>query len=215
MLSSKLYETQSHLMLTGHIMNAQLIVINEKVWQKLDPDAARRAERGRAGRAQARERDGAASQEAEETEKLKGLKMNVIGPDNGLKLDVYKAAVNKVVQEKFGAKFGDLYKEDRGDQVDRAIRGARRRLDWSRRSYRSREPSMSRTICPRHPNLGIGRAHDASLARDNPMAVPDGRGDRHRGADRRDRADHAADRGARGSSSRACPGPTSSRATPA
>ena len=37
MLSSKLYETQSHLMLTGHIMNAQLIVINEKVWQKLTP----------------------------------------------------------------------------------------------------------------------------------------------------------------------------------
>ena len=51
------------------------------------------------------------NQEAEETEKLKGLKMTVIGPDNGLKLDVYKAAVGKVVQEKFGAKFGDLYKE--------------------------------------------------------------------------------------------------------
>ena len=51
------------------------------------------------------------NQEAEETEKLKGLKMNVIGPDNGLKLDAYKAAVNKLVQEKFGAKFGDLYKE--------------------------------------------------------------------------------------------------------
>ena len=57
-LSSKLYETQSHLMLTGHIMNAQIIVINDKVWQKLDADAARCAERGGAGRAQAGERNG-------------------------------------------------------------------------------------------------------------------------------------------------------------
>ena len=37
--------------------------------------------------------------------------MTVIGPDNGLKLDAYKDAVGKVVQEKFGPKFGDLYKE--------------------------------------------------------------------------------------------------------
>jgi len=51
------------------------------------------------------------SQEAEETEKLKGLKMTVIGPDNGLKLDLFKAAVGKIVQDKFAAKFGDLYKE--------------------------------------------------------------------------------------------------------
>ena len=43
----KLYEMQSHLMLTGHIMNAQLIVINEKAWQELTPEAARRGQRRR------------------------------------------------------------------------------------------------------------------------------------------------------------------------
>jgi hypothetical protein len=37
--------------------------------------------------------------------------MTVIGTQNGLKLDAFKTSVNKVVQEKFGAKFGDLYKE--------------------------------------------------------------------------------------------------------
>jgi TRAP-type C4-dicarboxylate transport system substrate-binding protein len=42
-LSSKLYEAQSHLMLTGHIMNAQLIVINEKTWAGPDARAACRA----------------------------------------------------------------------------------------------------------------------------------------------------------------------------
>ena len=37
--------------------------------------------------------------------------MTVIGPADGLKLDAFKASVNKAVQAKFGAKFGDLYKE--------------------------------------------------------------------------------------------------------
>ena len=60
-LSRKLYETQSHLMLTGHIMNAQVIVINEKVWQKLTPAQRDALERRRAGRAQARQRNGAAA----------------------------------------------------------------------------------------------------------------------------------------------------------
>jgi tripartite ATP-independent transporter DctP family solute receptor len=109
-LSSKLYETQSHLMLTGHIMNAQLIVINDKVWQKLTP-AQRDAISAAAQDVRKRASELVKNQEAEETEKLKGLKMNVIGPDNGLKLDAYKASVAKVVQEKFGSKFGDLYKE--------------------------------------------------------------------------------------------------------
>ena len=49
--------------------------------------------------------------EAEETAKLKELKMTIIGPAEGLKLDAFKASVNKAVGEKFGATYGDLYKE--------------------------------------------------------------------------------------------------------
>jgi hypothetical protein len=49
--------------------------------------------------------------EAEETAKLKELKMTVIGVPEGLKLDLFKASVNKAVGDKFNAKFGDLYKE--------------------------------------------------------------------------------------------------------
>ena len=109
-LSSKLYEQQSHLMQTGHIMNAQLIVMNEKAWQGLTP-----AQRTEIAKVAADVRDRATKmvqgQEAEETEKLKSLKMTVIGTQNGLKLDAFKTSVNKVVQDKFGAKFGDLYKE--------------------------------------------------------------------------------------------------------
>jgi tripartite ATP-independent transporter DctP family solute receptor len=109
-LSSKLYETQSHLMLTGHIMNAQLIVINEKAWQGLTPEL-RTALTKAAEEVRTKATDMVRAQESEETEKLRSLKMNVIGPANGLKLDAFKASVNKVVQDKFGAKFGDLYKE--------------------------------------------------------------------------------------------------------
>jgi tripartite ATP-independent transporter DctP family solute receptor len=109
-LSSKLYEKQSHMMLTSHIMNAQLIVINEKSWQALSP-AQRDQVSKAADEVRRKATDMVASDESAELEKLKGLKMNVIGPANGLKLDLFKASVNKVVQEKFGTKFGDLYRD--------------------------------------------------------------------------------------------------------
>jgi tripartite ATP-independent transporter DctP family solute receptor len=109
-LSSKLYEAQSHLMLTGHVMNAQVIVINEKVWQGLAP-AQRDAVTAAAKDTQKRASEMVRQQETEEIAKLKELKMTVIGPEQGLKLDAFRASVNKLVQEKFAAKYGDLYKE--------------------------------------------------------------------------------------------------------
>ena len=109
-LSSKLYEKQSHMMLTSHIMNAQLIVINDRAWNALT--AAQREQIARAAdEVRKKATDMVKSQEDDELNQLKTLKMNVIGPANGLKVDAFRAAVNKVVQEKFGAKFGDLYKE--------------------------------------------------------------------------------------------------------
>jgi tripartite ATP-independent transporter DctP family solute receptor len=108
-LSSKLYETQSHMMLTSHIMNAQVIVINEGTWKKLAP-----AQREQITKAAAEVRQKASemvrNQEAEETEKLRQLKMTVVGPAEGLDLDAFKASVNKIVNAKFAAKYGDMYK---------------------------------------------------------------------------------------------------------
>jgi tripartite ATP-independent transporter DctP family solute receptor len=109
-LSSKLYEAQSHMMLTGHIMNAQVIVINEKIWQGLSPEL-RQAVAKAAAEVRQRATDTVRTQETEELAKLKSLKMPVIGPDNGLKLDDFKASGKKVVDQKFAAKYGDLYKE--------------------------------------------------------------------------------------------------------
>ncbi len=109
-LSSKLYEAQSHMMLTGHIMNAQVIIINEKIWQGLSPEL-RQAVAKAAAEVRQRATETVRTQESEELAKLKSLKMNVIGLDNGLKLDAFKAAVKKVIDQKFAAKYGDLYKE--------------------------------------------------------------------------------------------------------
>ncbi|HEX2114143.1 MAG TPA: TRAP transporter substrate-binding protein [Alphaproteobacteria bacterium] len=109
-LSSKLYEAQSHLMLTGHVMNAQIIVINERTWQRFTPEQ-REAVAAAAKDVQKRASEMVRQQESDELTKLKELKMTVIGPEQGLKLDAFRASVGKLVQSKFASKYGDLYKE--------------------------------------------------------------------------------------------------------
>jgi tripartite ATP-independent transporter DctP family solute receptor len=108
-LSSKLYETQSHLMQTGHIMNAQVIVINEKAWQGLAP-AQREQLTAAAAEVRRKATEMVRSQEASETEELKKNKMTVIGAAEGLNLAAFQTSVRKAVDAKFGAKYGELYK---------------------------------------------------------------------------------------------------------
>ncbi len=108
-LSSKLYESQSHLMLTGHIMNAQVIVINEKVWQGLTPEH-RRQVTAAAVEVRKRATDMVRESEADETAKLKTLKMTVIGTAEGLDVASFRSAARKAIDQKFATKYGDLYK---------------------------------------------------------------------------------------------------------
>jgi TRAP-type transport system periplasmic protein len=109
-LSSKLYEVQSHMMLTGHVMNAQLIVINEKTWQGFTPEV-RAAVSKAANEVRQRATEAVRKSESEELAELQKLKMTVIGPSQGLKLDAFKGSVGKLVDEKFAPKYGDLYRE--------------------------------------------------------------------------------------------------------
>lgn len=113
--TAKLYEIQSHLMLTGHIMGAECIVVNEKVWQGLAPtiqaqiiEAAREVSQ----KATQMTLDGEASTLA----KLKEAGMTVIGPEEGLDLNALRAQTEKLVTERFGTKFGALYEEIRAIQ---------------------------------------------------------------------------------------------------
>jgi TRAP-type C4-dicarboxylate transport system substrate-binding protein len=86
-----------------------VIVINEKVWQSLTP-AQREQVSAAAAEVRKRATDMVRQSEAEETAKLKELKMSVIGPAEGLDLVAFRTAARKAVDQKFGAKFGDLYK---------------------------------------------------------------------------------------------------------
>lgn len=111
-LNVKLYEVQSHLMLTGHMSNAEVVVMSEDTWQSMD---SKQQEAIKAAALEIRERATKAIQdnEAKETEELRKLGMTVIGPDEGLDLDAFRTSVSKLVEERFGQKYGELYEKIR------------------------------------------------------------------------------------------------------
>lgn len=111
-LKVKLYEVQSHVMLTGHMSNAEVVVMNEDSWQGL---SAAQKDAVMQSASEIRERATKAIQDNEDkdTEALKKAGMTVIGPEDGLKVDEFRASVEKLVNERFGEKYGDLYKKIR------------------------------------------------------------------------------------------------------
>lgn len=109
-LSNKLYDVQSHMMLTGHIMGGQVIVMNEMTWQKLSPEQQAGIQKAAE---EVRLKATAAVRDKEETElaELKKLGMTIIGEEEGLDKKAFRASVKKVVEEKFSSEYGDLYKQ--------------------------------------------------------------------------------------------------------
>lgn len=109
-LSVKLYEVQSHLMLTGHMSNAEVVVMNEDIWQGLSA-----SQKDAVAKSASEIRDRAtktiADNEAKDTAALKEKGMTVIGPEEGLKIDEFRASVQKLVDARFGEKYGALYKK--------------------------------------------------------------------------------------------------------
>ncbi len=109
-LDNKLYDVQSHLMLTSHIRAAELVLVNEDKWQSFSPDI-QKAFLDAADTVRQRATKAVLDKEASDLQALKDHGMTVIGPDNGLKLDAFKASVDAAVAKKFGEKYGDLYKQ--------------------------------------------------------------------------------------------------------
>lgn len=107
-LDHKIYEVQSHMMLTGHIQSAQVIVINEDVWQSFSDDQrvaiAKAADTVR-NKASKMVQD----KEAGELQALKDAGMTIIGPNEGLDVEAFRASVNALVEKNFGEKFGELF----------------------------------------------------------------------------------------------------------
>jgi len=103
-LSSRLYEHQPYLMLTGHIQAAEILVVNEKVWQGLP-----RASRESIARA-ARESCEFATRATEESEErdlaaLREKGMKVIGPKEGLDVAAFASRVSALVAARFGSRW--------------------------------------------------------------------------------------------------------------
>jgi TRAP-type transport system periplasmic protein len=107
-LNVKLYEVQSHLMLTGHMSNAEVVVMNEDAWQALD-DAGKQAVRDAATQTREKATKAILDNEESETQQLRDLGMTVIGPDEGLDVEAFRSSVGALVEERFGAEYGDLY----------------------------------------------------------------------------------------------------------
>ena len=109
-LASKLYEIQSHMMMTDHIIGAECVVINEKVWNSF-PDSIKAAVTEAAAEVSKAATKMTLDQEASDVKALKEKGMKVITAAEGLKLDEFRAQVSAEVDKRFGTKFGDLYKE--------------------------------------------------------------------------------------------------------
>ncbi|MEJ8476978.1 TRAP transporter substrate-binding protein [Roseibium algae] len=109
-LSVKLYDVQSHLMLTGHMSNAEMVVMNEDAWQALSPEQ-KQAVTTAAEETRIKATNAILDKEESETQQLRDLGMTVIGAEEGLKLEEFRSSVKALVNERFGEKFGDLYKK--------------------------------------------------------------------------------------------------------
>ncbi len=107
-LNVKLYEVQSHLMLTGHMSNAEVVVMNEDAWQGLD-DAGKQAVREAALQTREKATKAILDNEESETQQLRDLGMTVIGAEDGLDVEAFRSSVKALVDERFGAEYGDLY----------------------------------------------------------------------------------------------------------
>ena len=110
--ASKLYERQSHLMLTGHIKGAEIVVFNDKVWKGLSSDmqkalGAAAAEVSKAGTQLTKDSENEALGE------LKKKGMTVIGPAEGLDVEAFRAQVQSHVKAKFESQFGHVYADIR------------------------------------------------------------------------------------------------------
>lgn len=109
-LVHKLYDIQSHMMETGHIVAAEVVLINEDVWQGLS-DENKAALQEAAEEVRQRATQYVVDSEADETQQLRDLGMTVIGANEGLDLAAFRASVETRVNAEFGETYGDFYKQ--------------------------------------------------------------------------------------------------------
>ncbi|MEH6774265.1 MAG: TRAP transporter substrate-binding protein [Cereibacter changlensis] len=108
LVTAKLYEVQSHVMLTQHIMAAQVVMMNDDVWNGLS-DAHKEAVSAAAVETRARASEEMLAAEATELEALRGHGMTVMDEAAGLDMAAFRDSVKARVSQEFDAQWGALY----------------------------------------------------------------------------------------------------------
>ena len=93
-------------------MGSEPVVINEGVWQKLS-EANKEIFRKVAIETRDWASNYVLNSEEADLKTLAEHGMTIIGPEQGLKVDEFRASVEKVVNERFGAKWGTYYEKIR------------------------------------------------------------------------------------------------------
>jgi TRAP-type transport system periplasmic protein len=106
--SAKLYEVQKYMMLTGHIIGAELVTINEEAWQGLGPDM-QKAVMEAAEEVRVASSKLMLDSEAADLAAIKAAGMTVIGPEDGLKVEEFAQASKTIVKDRFSSQYGSIY----------------------------------------------------------------------------------------------------------
>ncbi|MBM3606179.1 MAG: TRAP transporter substrate-binding protein [Alphaproteobacteria bacterium] len=108
LVTAKLYEVQSHLMLTGHITAAQVVMMNDDVWNDLS-DPHKEAVAAAAAETRARASDAMLAAEESDLQALRDHGMTVLDEGNGLDLAAFHEGVQTRISREFDAEYGELY----------------------------------------------------------------------------------------------------------
>lgn len=109
-LDHKLYEIQSHMMLTSHISAASMVIINNDTWESYSADTKAAIQKA-ANSVRARASQMILDKEASELQALKDRGMKIIGEQEGLKTAEFRKSTEALVKKNFGDKYASLYKK--------------------------------------------------------------------------------------------------------
>ena len=107
-LAAKLYQSQSHLMLTNHIMGAEIVVVNRRSLSLL-PKRDREALFAAGREAGLFATESLIENEAAAIAALRARGMRVISEADGLDVAAFRARAGRLVAERFGARLAEYY----------------------------------------------------------------------------------------------------------
>jgi tripartite ATP-independent transporter DctP family solute receptor len=107
-LTVKLYELQSHLMLTNHMRTSLIVTMNEDAWKGLS-NPHREAILEAAQITRQRASNYVLDNEESDTQALRDAGMTVIDEADGLQVGAFRDSVQAVIRERFGETFGEYY----------------------------------------------------------------------------------------------------------